>query len=1281
MKIITKNRYLFTCLLVYSLFYFFPNHILAQNQPTVDQFMGVNWQWSNPIEPTECVGFIREFHDWSNDQNDWEYNYPLDPVTQQLSIYPNQCFGYNPPNSGAIDYDYFYNEMLGLGHTISPAMTNSLLYYRGFKETTIDTIVSPLNPNDTTFLYDTLGVGHPTRIPVVWTWNEQSLEWDNPPLTSSASYRDRADWLYHFLARYGSQGSGNNPCDLKYCGDADNNLGQEQITYIESWNEPDKEYIISDLNQTKFTPEIYAAMANIDYDGDDGINAMLDPNVTPNAKITATSPGCGGTYELGVINADPNVRFVMGGTVDIVNIWDDWILPMRTWFMTNRDDGEDFPFDVLNFHHYSVSGANLFTDQWISPERDTFRRSMEAIVALRDTSFGGAWADKEIWLSEFGYDTNESDPLGWDFADFNENNPEVGDPIGTGYTPEILQAQWTLRSYLELAASGIDRAIVHDLRDGSSMAGAAWDKHTGLLNADNEPKKAWFYVYTMKNLLEGYNYFDDSQSNSTFTADDAICGSGAARVYQFKNDAGQSVWAVWSPTDCGDEIPVTITLSSNHNGATAFRISEPSIRGVIEDLTVNGNSVTITATETPVFIIEENRTAPTCPQNITASNQTCSSIDLEFDIPMGETYDTYQLWFGPTSSISNPNNPDFAALSGNGMRFQQDIPGTQNCLSMTGLSSGTAYYVYIIPENENGIPTDGQGNVQYCFTTVTTSTTESVCSIDMSIAGGLVNISSNTATPGFTEGLFDEQNLDFCQATTPIPVLPPWVNFGGQAVMEIEFLQDFYIIDQFYFFDASSSGVFLIEGSVDGTNWTELTEFYTNTLDGWRTESNFEQPSSGIKFLRLTAQSDRARLKELFICGRPVCPITTIQDNENCTDVDITLNNGTDCAVASEFTILNSTGEVTVPVNGSSFNFPYSFFNQGWENQLIPGVNYKGELTTCAGTACTTDEIVFQAGQDCGVVSVLDFPALEHNSYYSGCRSAKLEVPSSAAIPHGATVQIWKSTATTPFDPTVHPLVSDPNAESYLTTVKTHSLFGKYVALNYECNEQISNVAYRYLTETASSPLFTFETADNGISNLPGPWCACAVSIDNPSFIYIDDCKPKGVLHEGLDVGEKLFHKEIKRPKAGPDQILSNASHSITSPSYYYSLQNTVQATNLKFKQSNDLDWTETNLKHIYCDIPINGTTNESEGQLETFNSTKLKVYPNPSRQDLYVECPASHQLQLLSIDGRRQKMVNLRNISRGYHFDTNHLTPGIYFLRAIQADGTVESVRFVVQR
>jgi len=155
--------------------------------------MGINWGWGDPLDEARCVGFAREFHNWVDVQKDAEYSEPGAP--SYPTIYPDQCYYWNPASSGiAAEYDYYYGLLNSFDIGLSPAMKGTTNDYAGYK----------IDGNDTVDV-------RTTRIPVNWFWNSLALQWENDEpiaddiaaLEDPSSYVEHADWFYHFLGRYG----------------------------------------------------------------------------------------------------------------------------------------------------------------------------------------------------------------------------------------------------------------------------------------------------------------------------------------------------------------------------------------------------------------------------------------------------------------------------------------------------------------------------------------------------------------------------------------------------------------------------------------------------------------------------------------------------------------------------------------------------------------------------------------------------------------------------------------------------------------------------------------------------------------------------------------------------------------------------------------------------------------------------------------------------------------------------------------------------------------------
>src|SRR5690606_32247785 len=108
----------------------------------------------------------------------------------------------------------------------------------------------------------------------------------------------------------------------------------------------------------------------------------------------------------GVKHADPKAKMVMGGLASLNLKYFKYIKAIKFWADYNRDG--NIPFDVINFHHYSNNRTikKGLSVTGISPEEDSLRQKLIQIVEYRNREMPG----KEVWLTEFGYDTHPQSP-------------------------------------------------------------------------------------------------------------------------------------------------------------------------------------------------------------------------------------------------------------------------------------------------------------------------------------------------------------------------------------------------------------------------------------------------------------------------------------------------------------------------------------------------------------------------------------------------------------------------------------------------------------------------------------------------------------------------------------------------------------------------------------------------------------------------------------------------------------------------------------------------------
>jgi hypothetical protein len=468
--------------------------------PTIDQFMGINTFFNEPVNRMAAVGTIREYHNWYWNEGAGTANYPG---------YPNNQNGFNPNGGWVWNFDVFYSNMKNLGVTAFPCLQLGVPWING--STTAKPVYAGTDP----------------ELP--------------------ASYAAHADHLFQQAARYGATVVADNKLKLR----ADNArlTGLNQIRYFENWNEQD---VWWGTRADFFSPYEYAAMSSADYDGHQGT--------------------MGNT--VGLKNADPTAKLVMGGLArpDL-----NYIKAMKLWADYKR--GGSFPCDVLNIHDYCNNGTDQSSGTiGVSPETALFKERMEVFRLYRDQYLPG----KEMWVTEFGYDTNPS-------------SVQRAPAIGT-FSQEEVQGQWLVRSFLALAAAQIDRATQYMLSDVNESSTTKFDT-SGLIHSKTsgyQTKPAWYYVYTMKNRLTGMRYESEQAS-----------GNPNVKIYRFKDAANAiKAYAVWCPTSNQTTVNnYPLTLQGSPTSATLITLTNGDINGVPSALPISAGQVTVNVSEKPVFVI------------------------------------------------------------------------------------------------------------------------------------------------------------------------------------------------------------------------------------------------------------------------------------------------------------------------------------------------------------------------------------------------------------------------------------------------------------------------------------------------------------------------------------------------------------------------------------------------------------------------------------------------------------------------------------------------------
>ncbi|WP_145073011.1 glycoside hydrolase family protein [Poriferisphaera corsica] len=176
-------------------------------------------------------------------------------------------------------------------------------------------------------------------------------------------------------------------------------------------------------------------------------------------------------------------------------------------------------FDVLNVHTYP------FLKKWPSyemtyPEHQEieYLKSVKGIIEWRDKYA----KDKEIWITEFGWDSSTQKP-----------NPN-GNWKDWVCVTDRQQAQYIARSYLIFAGMKVDRAYLFwfDDNDVPQLFGSSGVTRMG------KPKESYWSMEQIQRLLGEYRF--DRKIKETENV--------YAYAYVNGSDANEEIWAIWSPT-------------------------------------------------------------------------------------------------------------------------------------------------------------------------------------------------------------------------------------------------------------------------------------------------------------------------------------------------------------------------------------------------------------------------------------------------------------------------------------------------------------------------------------------------------------------------------------------------------------------------------------------------------------------------------------------------------------------------------------------------------------
>ncbi len=385
------------------------------------------------------------------------------------------------------------------------------------------------------------------------------------------SYFLYADNMFAFAARFGTNDAISSVLAAHCMGATSSGAGT--IKWIEMGNEPEGAW---NGIHNYYSAYQLAALTSAAYDGH---------------CRTMTSTVIDKGYHLGIKNGDPNMKAAMAGVSAVSN---EYITALCYWMKANRPDGK-VALDAFNVHCYMTKEITLpnggTTYVGISPEEAGIVNTLAQLIGIRDKYY----PEKEVWITEFGWDTNQS------YATSTSAHAYENKSTGVSYTGREVQAMWLTRTYLLLSAIGIDKATMYMCEDcgvdteavgkygSAGVIGFMYDENGDTVEFK---KDSYYYLYTLKNTLGDYTF------NQQIEAYDEN-----VMVYEYKTAEGKTAYAVWCKTSDGT-VANGYQIKIDGSKATLVENEYGDIDGVETELTMdNLGYVSVNVTEKPVYIV------------------------------------------------------------------------------------------------------------------------------------------------------------------------------------------------------------------------------------------------------------------------------------------------------------------------------------------------------------------------------------------------------------------------------------------------------------------------------------------------------------------------------------------------------------------------------------------------------------------------------------------------------------------------------------------------------
>ena len=545
------------------------------------------------------------------------------------------------------------------------------------------------------------------------------------------------------------------------------------VTHIEIGNEEDAYWWESNYTvgggeknmntpnaQIQMLPEMYGAMLSAAYDGGCGTMTWTDGQNNVN---------------LGIHSVAPEVKVIPAG---LTGLRGKYVIDMIKYFEKTRTNNNypTLPFDAINFHHYVTGTPNGITVEenfdnmfkynayqpngdgslGVSPEEGKLRWMVEqTITGIKGGLSNDIWQElqqKEIWFSEFGYGTTGVLQGAWG-----------GVPIiGNDGSRQRTQAQWIVRSYLELAAvesegMKVNKAMVFDVEDKLTGGSGLFDNYGLTKDKVNNyaPKKSWYHVQTMRNVLGETEYVGEFSGHILNDLPNAS-PLKEARIHHYKGDykghPNVDILVIWSPNSIGlesdlvlNDLQTMVESGSSINSLTLITPRDGDEDGYHKSYSGLNNSFTFDndtkrISETPMYVVlgvEEDEVEKPCDA-ISISDISCNSMTVNWS--GGGAADIYiqEIQEGETVYFDIANSE--IRLMGKNKWSRYNIGN---------LRPNTLYKVFVVSYDKD------TGARRLCEETATT--TDAMCRLEM---GTDFTITEDDPVNDDAEQAFDYSGMD-----------------------------------------------------------------------------------------------------------------------------------------------------------------------------------------------------------------------------------------------------------------------------------------------------------------------------------------------------------------------------------------------------------------------------------------------------------------------------------------------------------------------------------------